>query len=94
MIVPKSRWARITYLTQVYRTDWHLPVCNMIIQEVIYLPDPSSKKNCRQQGQSSNSSQHTDLLHFKMTKECEANKWAYFQVVPVSDKIVSKKKHN
>ena len=50
----------------------------MIIQEVIYLPDPSSEKNCRQQGQSSNRSQDTDLLHFKMTEECEANKWAYF----------------
>lgn len=94
MIVLKSRWARITYLTQVYRTDCHLLICNMIIQEVIYLPDPSSEKNCRQQGQSSNSSQDTDLLHFKMTEECEAINGLTFQVVPVSNKIVSKKKHN
>ena len=94
MIVLKSRWARVPYLTQVYRTNWHLPICNMIIQEAIYLTHPFPKKNCRQQGQSSNSSQDTDLLHFKMTKQHEANKWAYSQVVPVSDMIVSKKKHN
>lgn len=40
MMVLKSRWARIPYLTQVYRSDWHLPICNMIIPEVIYLTLP------------------------------------------------------
>lgn len=64
-----------------------MPICKYDNKKQFTFPtDPSPKKNCRQQGQSGNHLQGVYLLHFKMTKEHVASKWACFQVVPVLDK--------